>query len=290
MPRVFHLPHIGRIHDVVSILRTEEQVAPCQMPHSHPAEITLTQFVLTIEYHQLQFAILQALEPAKTIWRCNPYIAISVFYHSINHLVRHSLHFSEEARGLILGIDDEKPVERTYPYPALTVDEQCLARSVELHLRSLIIYQILWEKGTSGSWRIHEQALSGCHPDAMPAILLKVVDHLIFLQRLVFQRHDSPVLFIKASDASMIIHPDAMLAVFQKSTYDVVVNVSGRNATLHEVMNGPVLPQEQSLAETSCPDSSLAIHHASDNIGTTHRDRRSLMIQGIQGKQAFIRR
>ena len=150
MTRVFHLLHIGRIHDVVSIRRTEEQVASCQMPHSHPTEISLSQFVLAIEYHQFHFSILQAQEPAKTIWRCNPYIAISVFYHSINHLVRHSLRLSEEARGLILGIDDEKPVERTYPYPALTVDEQSLARSVELHLRSLILHQVLGEEGTPG--------------------------------------------------------------------------------------------------------------------------------------------
>ena len=185
MTRVFHLPHIGRIHDVVSILRTEEQVTPCQMPHSHPAEITLSQFVLTIEYHQLQFAILQALEPAKTIWRCNPYIAISVFYQSIDHLVRHSLRLSEEAGRLILGINDEKPVERTYPYPALTVDEQCLARSVELHLRSLILHQVLGEEGTPGGWRIHEQALGGSHPDAMQLIFLEIVNHLISLQRLI---------------------------------------------------------------------------------------------------------
>ena len=185
MTRIFHLLHISRIHDVVSILRTEEQVASCQMPHCHTAEVTLSQFILAVEYHQFHFTILQALEPAKTTRCRNPYIAIPVFYQTIDHLVRHSLRPSEEAGRFILWINDEKTIERTYPYPSLMVDEQNLARSVKLNLRSLILHQVLREEGTPASWRIHEQALGGSHPDAMQPIFLEIVNHLIFLQRLV---------------------------------------------------------------------------------------------------------
>ena len=81
-----------------------------------------------------------------------------------------------------------------------------------------------------------------------------------------------------------------MRMIFQESTHNIVVDILGRNAALHDMVDNTLFSQEQALAESSRPESSLAIHHAPDIIGTTQRDRRSMMTQSIQGKQAFIRR
>ena len=88
----------------------------------------------------------------------------------------------------------------------------------------------------------------------------------------------------------MVIHPDAMRMIFQESTHDIVVDILGWNTALHDMVDNTLFSQEQTLPESSRPDSSLAIHHAPDIIGAAQRDRRSLMILSIQGKQALIRR
>lgn len=81
-----------------------------------------------------------------------------------------------------------------------------------------------------------------------------------------------------------------MRMIFQESTHDIIVDILGWNTALHDMVDNTLFSQKQPLAESSRPEPALAIHHAPDIIGATQRDRRGLMIQGIQGKQAFIRR
>ena len=68
----------------------------------------------------------------------------------------------------------------------------------------------------------------------------------------------------------MIIHPNAMLAIFGKTTHDVVIDVLRRYFTLHEMLGCHTVDHVQAMPESPYPTSAFAIFKAANEIGAVY--------------------
>ena len=175
-------------------------------------------------------------------------------------------------------VQDKHTVQRTYPYPTLTVNLQGLAGSTEQILHLHIIHEILRRQKLLIFQRISKESLrSGC-PNNVILIYPELIDHLIFFQILIFQRMDAAIL-IQNTYATMKACPNAMMRIFLELSYDIVVDIFLRNTTLHKMVSCQTIPHIKSPLKGSYPNTIPAIHYTADEISAFHRQRLQLHLR-----------